>query len=105
VFCSTLPSGHVYAYRAGAGVSWDSTFPAGWHHVAAVKSSDRLKLFVDGKLVGNSSFNIADYDLDSNAPLRIGFGANDNFHGRLSDVRLYQRAVDEAEIGSLFKEK
>jgi hypothetical protein len=105
VFCSTLPSGHVYAYRAGAGVSWDSTFPAGWHHVAAVKSNDQLKLFVDGKLVGNASFNIADYDLDSNAPLRIGFGANDYFDGRLSDVRIYQRALHEAEIGGLFRDK
>jgi cyclophilin family peptidyl-prolyl cis-trans isomerase len=101
VFCSTLPSGHVYAFAAGSSVTWDRSFPAGWHHVAAVRSHSELKLFVDGKLVSTASVSTTDYDLASHAPLRIGFGANDYFNGRLSDVRLYRRALSTAEIGIL----
>ena len=77
-------------------------FPSGWHHVAAVRSDTGLKLFVDGKLVGTrSEFDAADFDLSNDQPLRIGFGPNDYFKGKLLDVKLYGRALSEAEIQSL----
>jgi outer membrane protein assembly factor BamB len=101
VFGSTLPSGHVHAFAAGSSATWDRSFPAGWHHVSAVRSGSQLKLFIDGKLVSTASVSGADYDLDSDAPLRIGFGANDYFNGRLRDVRLYRRALSAAEIAGL----
>jgi hypothetical protein len=94
LFTSMLPSGHVFAWEAGKTASWEHEFPSGWHHVAAVKSGDRLRLFVDGRQVAESApFDPADYDLTNAAPLSIGFGANDYFHGRLADVRLYTRAL------------
>lgn len=101
VFCSTLPSGHVFSYSAGANVTADRTFPAGWHHVAAVKTGSELSLWIDGKVIARSEVTVADYDLDGNAPLRIGFGANDHFNGRMCDVRLYRRALNAEEIGTL----
>jgi hypothetical protein len=102
LFTSTLPSGHIFAWEAGKTASWDHQFPPGWHHVAAVKSRDRLRLFVDGRQVAESTpFDPADYDLTSDTPLSIGFGANDYFHGRLSDVRLYKRALNAAEVSRL----
>ena len=62
------------------------------------------RLFVDGRKVAESTaFDPADYDLTSRQPLRIGFGANDYFHGRLSDVRLYGRALNSGEIARLAK--
>ncbi len=102
LFVSTLPSGHIYTFEAGKTASWDHQFPAGWHHAAAVKSGGRLRLFVDGRQVGRSSrFDPPAYDLTCDEPLSIGFGANDFFRGRLSDVRLYGRALGAAEIGRL----
>lgn len=102
LFTSTLPSGHVYAFEAGRSATWDHEFPAGWHHVAAVKSGGVLRLFVDGKAVARSvGFDPAEYDLTCGEPLRIGFGANDYFRGRLADVRWYGRALDDAEIRRL----
>jgi hypothetical protein len=101
VFCSTLPSGHIYAFAAGAGVAWERQFPEGWHHVAAVKTSRDLKLFVDGKLVSRQAIDAADYDLSTAAPLYLGKGANDSFNGRLRDVRLYRRALSAKEISSV----
>lgn len=104
LFISTLPSGHVFSFEAGKSATWDREFPAGWHHVAAVKSEGRLRLFVDGRKVAESTaFDPADYDLTSREPLRIGFGANDYFHGRLSDVRMYGRALNSGEIARLAK--
>ena len=102
VYCSTLPSGHIYSFEAGKNVSWDREFPAGWHHVAAVKRAGRLQLYVDGSRVAESTaFNVSDYDLASNAPSRIGFGANDYLHGQLSDVRLFHLAISDVEITKL----
>ncbi|MCX7407033.1 MAG: LamG domain-containing protein [Planctomycetales bacterium] len=101
LFCSTLPSGHVHACEVGKLVTWDKTFPPGWHHVAAVKSGGKLLLFVDGKLKSSSTdFNADDFDLSNDQPLRIGSGPNDFFHGRLRDVRLYRRALSQAEVGA-----
>jgi len=102
VFCSTLPSGQVFSWRCGASTTWDRSFPPGWHHVAAVKRRERLELHVDGQRVARSEpFVAGDYDLTSAAPLRIGSGPHDHFHGRLAEVRLYRRALGPEEIRNL----
>jgi hypothetical protein len=102
LFAGTLPSGRVWSIEAGKMATWDRTFPPGWHHVAAVKGRERLELFVDGSRVATSSpLNPTDYDLGSDQPLRIGFGPHEHFRGRLSDVRIYRRALDGRDIRSL----
>lgn len=104
LFCSTLPSGHVHACEVGKLTTWDEEFPTGWHHVAAVKSAGKLHLYVDGELKSSSTdFNSEDYDLTNKSPLRIGSGPNDFFHGRLRDVRLYDRALTPNEAAGLAK--
>lgn len=102
LFAGTLPAGHVWSFEAGKCVTNDRALAPGWRHVAAVKSSDRLKLYVDGKCVATSStFKPTDYSLANDKPLKIGFGQNDYFNGKLKDIRLYNRALDEAAIGVL----
>ncbi len=102
VFCSTLPSGKVFAFSAGRNVHSGQTWPAGWHHLAAVRSSDRLRLYVGGQEAAQSAtFEAEQFDLDTRLPLRIGFGSNDYFLGRLADLRLYRRALIPAEIRHL----
>jgi hypothetical protein len=99
LFCSTLPSGKVWSWRAGRVAMSGTAFPPGWHHVAAVRSSGSIKLFIDGlPAAEQSDFSAADYDLSGGQPLRIGFGPNDYFKGKLSDVRLYGRALLDSEI-------
>ena len=106
VFVSTLPSGRVYSYQAGHSASWNTSFPTGWHQVAAVKNKGQLRLYVDGRVVGESdSFDATQYDLTSDAPLRIGLGSSDYFAGRLSHVRLYRRALSPPEVVQLAEEK
>lgn len=102
VYCSTLPSGRVFAFAAGAQAGWGYSLSSEWHHIAAVKSADRLVLFVDGEQVAQTPrFDAAGYQLDSRAPLLVGAGPNGTLNGRLSDVRLYGRALTRDEVETL----
>ncbi|MSS70227.1 MAG: LamG domain-containing protein [Candidatus Latescibacteria bacterium] len=102
LFGGTLPSGHVYALEAGKSVTYDHELKPGWRHLVAVRHGDRLKLYVDGRLAATSSpFNPADYDLSSDSPLRIGFGAHDHFNGKIRDLRIYNRALTDTEVEAL----
>ena len=59
----------------------------------------QLKLYVDGKLVSVSSdFRPEDYDISNGKPLIIGFGNQDYFAGTMRDLRVYNRALSEAEM-------
>lgn len=99
LFAGTLPAGRVHSIEAGKNATCDTALKPGWRQIAAVKGADRLKLYVDGKLVATSTaFDPAEYDLTSDKPLQIGFGAHDYFNGKMKDVKLYQRALTAAEI-------
>lgn len=101
LFCGTLPSGHVHAMEAGQVVSHDHALAPGWRHVAAVREGGRLSLYVDGARVATHAFNGAALDVSNDRPLLIGRGPHDYFNGRLRDLRLYGRALADAEIASL----
>lgn len=104
LFCSTLPSGRIHALEAGPCVTSDRALAAGWQHVAAVKHGGVLRLFVNGKAVAESRrFDPTKFNLANESPLRIGSGGGAFFHGSLGDVRLYRRALDEAELNNLIK--
>jgi hypothetical protein len=102
LYCGTLPSGHVFSIEAGKSVTYDHALPAGWVHLAAVRGADRLRLYVNGKLVATSSaFTASDYDISNDNPLKIGFGTHDYFNGKLKDVRIYRRALNNGEVSNL----
>jgi hypothetical protein len=91
--------GKVFSLEAGKSATFDDDLGPGWKHLAAIRRDGQLELYVDGKLAARSSaFNPADYDLSTDRPLRIGFGQTDYFHGKLRDVRAYNRALDADEV-------
>ena len=99
LFVGTLPSGRVLSIAAGANVTHDRSLSGGWHHVAAQRAGRELKLFVDGKKVATSAqFEPLQFDLSSEAPLRIGFGPTDSFNGQLRDVKLWNRSLSEEDV-------
>ncbi len=105
MYCSVLPSGRIWSTEAGKMAAWDHEFPAGWHHVAAVKGPDRLLLYVDGKQVAESTrFEHRDFDLTSNRPFQIGAGENDFFTGGIRDVQLFHRSLSADEVASLHRD-
>lgn len=102
LFCGTLPSGRIYSLEAGKSVTHDRSLAPSWRRVAAVRSGRTLKLYVDGKaVVASTPFEPARYDISNALPLRIGFGGHDYFNGSIRDVRIYGRALTEAELGEL----
>lgn len=99
---AALPSGHVKSFEAGKNVTYDYPLMPGWRHIAAVREQSRLRLYVDGKHVAESTeFNSASFDLAARAPLRIGFGSHDFLNGRLKDVRLYDGALSAESVKTL----
>ncbi len=106
LFATTLPSGRVWSMEAGQCVTWDKEFPAGWHHVAAQRRGNRLRLFVDGESVAETtSPRAAPLNLATSEPWQIGAGSGDFFHGSLADVQVYRRALGEAEIRELARRR
>ena len=99
LFCGVLPSGRVRSLEAGKSVTYDHALPAGWRHLVAVKSGDRLKLYIDGKHVADSpKFDPQKFNLNTQSPLKIGFGQHDYFNGKMKDLRVYNRELSPSEI-------
>lgn len=104
VFCSTLPSGEIYAFQAGQQVQWGESLSSDWQHLTAVRTGADLVLYLDGKLVARTpQFQSAQYQLNTTAPLQLGSGINGDFQGKIRDLRIYQRALNPAEISQLAK--
>ena len=77
-----------------------------WHHVAGTFDGSKIRLYLDGIEVGtpaNDTFNFA----GTNGTTYIGkqVGSSDSsihFAGLIDDVRIYNRALSDAEIQTLF---
>lgn len=102
LFCSTLPSGKIFGFEAGKSVMSPNAVPSGWQHVAAIKTADRLRLYLNGNLVNETHIPASmNFNLNSQSPIKIGFGPNDYFNGHMREIRLYNRALNNREIREL----
>ena len=79
-----------------------------WQHLAfAWKSGEQLSLYIDGELDDDPTHNDGgkDGEISGATKLLIGKGAKDNngtsWPGLIDDVRIYDRALTEAEIEDL----
>lgn len=103
LFCGTLPSGRVFSIEAGKNATLGDALKPGWRHIAAVREQGRLRLFIDGNLVGESAeFDSNHYDLSNSQPLRIGFGAADYLNGWMKNVKFFGHALSEDEIRAVY---
>src|ERR1051325_11532478 len=88
--------------QAGRNVSYDDDLGGGWHHLVAVMDQTELRLYVDGKLASRSaSFAPGVFNLSNGKSLDLGVGPQNHFSGSLSDVRIYDRALDEGNVAAL----
>jgi outer membrane protein assembly factor BamB len=72
-----------------------------WHHVAFTYDHSQIKLYIDGELDVSTSF--AEDIIHSDWGVYIGgnpvgWPAPQHFTGKIDDVRIYDRALDEEEI-------
>lgn len=97
--------GKVFCAEMGKCISFDYDLGSGWKHVAAVKEEGRLKLYINGELkVTSPPFEPREYDISNDKPLKIGFGELDYFSGRMCEIRLYNRAMTDDQVGNVFDE-
>lgn len=76
-----------------------------WQHVAAVvrRGKNETRLYVNGYLVAKGAIGPANLD-NPRMNLQLGrIAKGQSWQGELADVRLYRRALDEAEIQRLVK--
>ena len=76
-----------------------------WHHVAIVYDGTSKILYVDGQVDAQKAFSGA---LQTNdLPVRLGFNSeftSAQYDGKMDDVRLYKRALTQAEIQAVQSE-
>ena len=74
-----------------------------WHHIAATFGGGALKVYTDGVLTATYSFTGASSIRTSNLPLFIGGNPvwGEYFLGVLDDVKIYNRALSQAEITTM----
>jgi hypothetical protein len=98
IIFSASPNGPLSQVRL-SGYSLNS-----WSFVAGTYDGNAMKLYVDGKLVRSTAITGA---LNINSgPLLIGTRLNlpaDTFHGKLDGIRIYNRALTDNEIASLYE--
>jgi len=91
----------------GPAVEVDSPEPVQtgvWYHVAGVRGSDFVQLYVNGQLVAQASVSFA--QTYGNSPLYFGtscqFAQDRKFAGLLDEVSLYDRALDAGQIAAIY---
>ncbi len=74
-----------------------------WHFVAVTYDAGSVKFYLDGSYMDQTSVTGA-LESFSSAVLQIGYSANglDRFSGALDEIRIFSRALTDAEIKSLY---
>jgi len=76
-----------------------------WHHLVAVRSGGRIRLYVDNVKETDEVDALAGLTvtIDGDGPFIGDYpGVTEQVHGTLDDVRLYDRGLSDAEISDLF---
>jgi hypothetical protein len=88
---------------AGTGI-WDGR----WHLVAGTYDGSAVRLYVDGKEVGNGTPALVNinYNLPGTHDLQIGniaqFSGTGGFDGSIDDLSIYNRALSASEIQAIY---
>lgn len=71
-----------------------------WVFVAATATATQTSLYINGNLVGTANYDMT-FANNNTLPLEIGrdaAGATDYFHGKIDEVRIYNRVLSLCEI-------
>ncbi len=92
------------AQTAGGAALLSAQFPDstknGWHHVTlSVEAGGKGRLYIDGTLAGIAELPVP----TTAAELRLGArtGASGSWEGRLDELRIYHRLLDELDLGEV----
>lgn len=86
--------------RNNKSVSASNIFDNQWHHIAATRNHENIKLYVDGQLKDTTDGVIQSVHVES--PLIIGAGMGDYvFSGTIDELAMWHRALTANEISEL----
>ena len=98
--------GRVLSLQAGQVVSHERDIGAEWTHLTAVRRRRKLELYINGKLSTSSLLRDGPaFNLSNKSPLWIGLGAQNYFHGSMTDLRCYDGALTADAIRLLTERK
>ncbi len=70
-----------------------------WHHLAITRSNGSLSIYIDGQLDGTGTMNT---DINNGAAIGIGNNpCNAHFNGDIDNLRIWDVALDPAEIDEI----
>jgi len=74
-----------------------------WHHVMAIRDSDQLFLYVDGKLDNSDSEYFQNIDLNNTYDVKIGHRDSTRyFNGQIDDVQIFNYALTPEQIKIIY---
>ena len=86
-------NGSVLAYQSGV------AFTTGWHHVAGTFDGVRIRLYIDGSLFGENAYSTPLDFAGEKTIIGAYWSSGYCFDGKLADVRFYNKALDDSQIG------
>lgn len=77
-----------------------------WHHLVVSVSGTKIRLFVDGKLVGSQDSGQAVSEAGSRNTVYVGRGTNwtEAWEGKVKDLQIYDQFFDEDNINQVLSE-
>ncbi|MCX8027655.1 MAG: SBBP repeat-containing protein, partial [Thermodesulfovibrionales bacterium] len=99
-YCSFNASGETWpANTVVGGIVTNNT----WHHIACTYDNNKLKVYVNGVVVGTSNIGSKSV-VNSSSTLRISGDDNNHayFWGYIDEAEIYNRALTESEIEAIY---
>jgi hypothetical protein len=102
-----IDDGNMKLWAGGvSGTYTDSTIiPHNWYHLVLVRNENSTKYYVNGEFVGSGTSDNIGSSYLPNYNFIVGCGRttdNQYFNGKIDDIRIYNRALQQCEIESLF---
>src|SRR3989344_2321566 len=73
-----------------------------WYHFVGVYDGAEMTVFINGTEIGTPTSKTGNISSTAGTILQIGNGITSPFDGRIDDVRIYNRALSDAEIRYLY---
>jgi hypothetical protein len=76
-----------------------------WHHCAATYDGKKVALYVDGKFAAAKPIKLTVNPKQAILGARYDLVPHETWHGTLDNLRIYNRALNPAEIYTLFQQE
>ncbi len=83
-------------------IDYSSLSKGTWYHTVGLWDGSDIAFYINSKLLNKESFTGIPYSTTDNLYIGDDIEYNSNFNGNIADVRVYDRALTEHEITSLY---